>query len=74
MTNDWDELESEGEFEESEVDFGPDSPDYDLSEEHGYSWEPARMQVIPQWLLAGLSLLLAAALVFPAIYIVWRFG
>jgi hypothetical protein len=74
VTNEWDEVEEE-EASQAEVDeFGPGSADYDLSEEHGYTWEPARTQVIPQWVIVSLSVLLVVGLVFPAIYIVWRFG
>jgi hypothetical protein len=35
MTNEWDDGEDEEEF-------GPGDPDYDLSEQHGYTWEPQR--------------------------------
>ena len=75
MTNDWEEEQlEEVEEEEVEEDFGPGSPDYDLSEEHCYTWEPARIEVIPRWLLVSLSLVLVVALLIPSIYIVLRFS
>ena len=82
MPNEWDkqdgdESEPEEEYaeeEEDEEDLGPGSADFDLSEEHGYTWEPARIEIIPRWLLVSLSLVLVAALVIPSIYIVLRFS
>jgi hypothetical protein len=45
---------------------GPDDPDYDLSEAHGYSeWEPREGGPIPQWVLTLLAVLLILALLFP---------
>ncbi len=73
MTNEWDE-EVDEELVEDEDDLGPGSADFDLSEEHGYTWEPARIEVIPRWLVVSLSLVLVAALIIPSIYIVLRFS
>ncbi len=54
--------------EEVEDEFGPGSPDYDLSESHGYRWEPKRDNwPIPPWLLAVVSLLIVLALLLPAL-------
>ena len=47
----------------------PDDPDYDLSEEAGYSgWEDrGRRTLIPAWLVLAVSLLLILALLLPAL-------
>lgn len=75
MTNEWDEEVEEEQFEDEDAEeFGPDSADYDLSEEHGYTWEPSRIEVIPRWLVVSLSLVLVVALIIPSIYIVLRFS
>ena len=57
-----------------EDEFGPDSPDYDLSEARGYGWEPERPSrwPPPQWLIVAISLLLVAALLVPAVLLVLR--
>ena len=60
--------------EDAGEEFGLGSTDYDLSEEHGYTWEPARTQVIPQWLMIAVSILVVIALFAPTVYLVWRFG
>jgi hypothetical protein len=74
VTNEWEEEHVDEEAEDDTEEFGPGSADYDLSEEHGYTWEPARIEVIPRWLLVSLSIVLVAALVIPSLYIVWRFS
>ena len=75
MTNEWDQEIDEEEVEDEDAEeFGPGSADYDLSEEHGYTWEPARIEVIPRWLVVSLSLVLVAALIIPSIYIVLQFS
>jgi hypothetical protein len=59
------------EFEEE--DLGPDERDYDLSEEHGYMWEPKRREwPLPSWAMIAVSLLIVAGLVAPAIILVMR--
>ncbi|TAK58093.1 MAG: hypothetical protein EPO22_11340 [Dehalococcoidia bacterium] len=60
--------------DETEDEFGPGSPDYDLSEARGYGWEPERPSrwPPPQWLVVAISLLLAAALVVPAVLVLLR--
>ena len=57
------------EGDEGEDYISPDDPDYDLSEEVGYSgWEPRQSFFrIPQWLILAISLLLMLALLLPAI-------
>jgi hypothetical protein len=47
----------------------PDDPDYDLSEEAGYSgWEDrGRRSLVPAWLVVAVSLLLILALLLPAL-------
>ncbi len=63
MSDEWDEPTPEEEDEE----IGPGDPDYDLSEAHGYTWEPDRRWSFPPWLVAAISLVLAAALVLPTL-------
>ena len=73
MPSEWDEPPAD---EDDDDEFGPGDPDYDLSEAHGYSeWEPAsRHWPVPPWLLAVVSLIVAAALVLPSIFLVLRYG
>ncbi len=70
--------EERREFEddaEEEDDLGPGSADYDLSEEHGYTWEPERESGgIPQWLMVAVTALVVAALVLPTIILIYRYG
>lgn len=59
--------------DEEEDEFGPGSPDYDLSEAHGYMWEPAREHwPVAPWLLVALSILVVVSLVLPALLIFWQ--
>jgi hypothetical protein len=53
---------------------GPGDPDYDLSDAHGYSWEPEHgFWPPPGWAVAAVSLLLVVALVLPGIlFILYR--
>ena len=54
--------------EEEIAEIRPGDPDYDLSEAHGYTWEPDREGLpIPQWVLVGVSLLLVIALLVPGL-------
>lgn len=72
MPNEWDLPEPEDDIEELGPDH-PDHPDYDLSEAHGYSWEPSREHwPVPPWLLVAVSLLVVAALVLPGIFFLLR--
>ena len=45
-----------------ERDLGPGDADYDLSEEHGYMWEPKRAHwPVPPGLLLAISVLVVVA-------------
>lgn len=60
--------------DEDDDEFGPDSPDYDLSEAHGYTWEPAREHwPVHPGLLVAVSLLVVLALVLPSLLIFWQY-
>jgi hypothetical protein len=79
MPGEWDipkrvpEPDPEYDDAELEEEFGPGDPDYDLSESHGYSWEPRREHwPVPPWLLIAISILVVIALVFPAIALILR--
>jgi hypothetical protein len=51
----------------------PDERDYDLSEDHGYMWEPKRREwPLPSWAMIVVSLLVVAGLVAPALILVLR--
>ena len=68
MTEDWN---ASGEPDADEI--GPEDPDYDLSEAHGYSWEPGpSFWPPPGWVIAAVSLLLVTALLAPALVFVLR--
>lgn len=69
---DFDEGAPEGYYDDDENDDGsyvpgPDDPDYDLSEQAGYSgWEePRHRGFLPQWLIALISILLILAFLTP---------
>jgi hypothetical protein len=67
MTNEWD----DGDEDQEEEEFGPDDPDYDLSEAHGYNWDPDRANwPVPPWLLATISVVVVASLVLPTIFFI----
>jgi hypothetical protein len=68
----------EGYYDDETVEFedgsnipGPDDPDYDLSEAHGYAdWDASEAgPLIPQWLIATISVLLVLGLIIPAIFL-----
>lgn len=60
--------------DDEERDLGPGEEDYDLSEEHGYMWEPKRANwPVPPAVLAVVSVIVVLALVLPSILIVWQF-
>jgi len=66
MTNEWDDQDEEEEF-------GPGDPDYDLSEQHGYMWEPKRRDwPVPLPVLLVVSVLVVIALVLPSLLLLWR--
>ena len=61
--------------DDAEDAFGPDSPDYDLSEARGYGWEPERPPSRwppTQWVIVAISLLLVAALLVPTLLLLLR--
>ena len=73
MTNEWDPPEDDEEEEDDEL--GPGSADYDLSEEHGYRWEPKREHgPISPGLMFFVTVLVIIALVLPGLLIIWRPG
>ena len=60
---DWDNPEDE------EYAIGPDDPDYDLSEEAGYSgYDSQRRTGIPQWVVVAVSLALILSLLLPVLW------
>jgi hypothetical protein len=72
MPRDW-EIPDADEYEDEEDEFGPGSADYDLSEEHGYMWEPKREHwPVPPWLLITVSIIVIVALVLPSVIILLR--
>ena len=65
--------DAERPYEEQDDDpdeISPGDPDYDLSEDHGYTWEPHRTNWPPRWLLIAVTVAVVAALVVPSILIV----
>lgn len=69
MPNEWDEPPEE------EEEIGPDDPDYDLSEAHGYAWEPKREHwPVPPCLLVAVSLLIVVALLLPGLIFLLQHG
>ncbi len=75
MTNEWD--GGNGDDVEDEEEFGPGSADYDLSEEHGYRWEPegdGGGGPIPQWAMVLVTLLVVSGLLLPAVLLIYRYG
>jgi hypothetical protein len=68
MTGDWDERDADEDEE-----FGPGDPDYDLSEQHGYMWDPQRRDwPVPSPALIVVSVLVIVALVLPSVLLVLR--
>ena len=55
--------------DDDEQDFGPGDADYDLSEAHGYRWEPAHEYdgPIPRWLITLIALIVVLALLVPGL-------
>ena len=53
---------------DGEYEIGPDDPDYDLSEEAGYSgYDSQRRTGIPQWVVVAISLALILSLLLPVL-------
>ena len=68
MLDDWQRPEDE---EDDEV--TPDDPDWDLSEAHGYMWEPERHDwPVSPGVLALVSIVIIVALVLPGILLILR--
>lgn len=55
--------------EADDEELGPGDTDYDLSEAHGYLWEPAHGHEgpIPPWLLTAVAVGVVLALVVPGV-------
>jgi hypothetical protein len=58
--------------DEDDDDFAQNDPDYDLSEAHGYTWEPAHEYEgpVPRWLIILITLAVVLALLVPGIIVV----
>jgi hypothetical protein len=62
--------EFDGELEDGSYIPGPDDPDYDLSEQAGYAgWDDRSRPLIPQWLIATISIILILSIAIPAIFL-----
>jgi hypothetical protein len=60
-----------GEEDDDADDFAPGDPDYDLSEAHGYMWEPERAHwPISPGALTVISIIVVIALVLPTLLFV----
>ena len=65
MAEDWDETPDDDD------EFGPGTPDYDLSEARGYADEPARgFWPPPPWVFVVVSILIVVALLLPTLAII----
>jgi hypothetical protein len=55
--------------DDDDDDFGPGDPDFDLSEAHGYTWEPARDYEgpVPRWLITLIAIVVVLALLVPGL-------
>lgn len=61
-------MNGDEELDDEDDEIKADDPDYDLSEAHGYLWDPQRQNwPVPPWLLAGISIVVVVALVLPAL-------
>jgi hypothetical protein len=63
----------EDDYEEDEDEIQPGDPDYDLSEAHGYMWDPAPKPFPPRWLIVTVTIVVIAALVVPSVLIVLQY-
>jgi hypothetical protein len=71
MTDDWQRPDDEDVEDEEEI--TPDDPDWDLSEAHGYRWDPERPHwPVPPAVLAAVSVLVILALVLPGVLLILR--
>ncbi len=72
MPDEWDGPAGNADDETDEI--APGDPDYDLSEAHGWDWEPkpARPFFLSPLVLTGISLLLVLALLLPMLVTLTR--
>ena len=57
----------------AEEDLGPGDADYDLTEEHGYMWEPPSRWRLRPWMLAVIAVLLIVSLILPTALYAWQY-
>jgi uncharacterized membrane protein YhaH (DUF805 family) len=63
--------EERGDIPDDDEEFGPGSPDYDLSEERGYGGESERgFWPPPPWVFVAISILIVVALLVPTLAII----
>lgn len=79
MGRGWDDVYKDQEQQEAEEEYedeiGPDDPDWDLSEAHGYMWEPEREEwPLPRSVLVPVAILLVISLVLPGLLILFRYA
>ena len=60
----------ENEYDEDADEIRPGDPDYDLSEAHGYMWDPAPAPFPPRWLIIVVTIAVILALVIPSVIII----
>jgi hypothetical protein len=58
--------------DEEEEEIQPGDPDYDLSESHGYMWEPKHREWPPRWLIVAITIIVVIALIVPTLLIILR--
>jgi hypothetical protein len=63
----------EDQYEDDEDEIGPGDPDYDLSEAHGYMWDPSPRPFPPRWIIWTVTIIVIIALVVPSLFIVLRY-
>lgn len=56
--------------DEGDDEIRPGDPDYDLSESHGYMWDPSPTPFPPRWLIIVVTIAVIAALVIPSVIII----
>ena len=69
-----DDLPEGEEEEDEEPPLRPGDADYDLSEEHGYRWEPRGDPGLPAWAVVLVTALVVAALIVPSIVLILRYN
>lgn len=63
---------AEQQYDDEEDEIQPGDPDYDLSEAHGYMWEPRHRDWPPRWIIVGTTLIVLVALVLPTLLLIAR--